>query len=818
MHKFWRDLRLAARGLRRSPGFTVVVVLTLALGVGANTSIFSVVNAVLLRPLPYRQPDRLVVFWETFPEIGEGYAPITEGAFLDYQARNDVLSSISGFRIRSLDNNRPVTLTGNHLPVALNGITCSSNLFDTLGVRPLRGRLFTEADGRQGAPMVAVVSHAFWIKHLGGDPDAIGRKVTLDGVSREVVGILPPEFYFPPPLSVMGALRQGAADVFYPYVFNPDARRVRTIRAVARLGDGVTLQQADASLDALSARLAEEFKESAIKGQSVVLLPIHDQAVAQSRAVLLILMGGVGVILLIACVNVANMFLARTLTRRREMAIRLALGAGGRDIVRQLLVESLLLSIVGGAVGLLFASLSLKALVALTSAHVPRLGPVAIDSSVLLFTLAASLLTGLFFGLAPAVQAARPNLNEELKEGERGNSGGTAREFFRRALVVSQVSLAFVLLIGAGLLLRSLWNLQKTDLGFDPQNVSTFSALPPQAKYPAPESIAAFFEAVIEELRTLPGVEGVAAVSQLPLSGGLFGGQFEVLGREAATPEELEAQRASYRIISDDYLRTLKIPLLDGRDFNSGDRADTSPVALIDRTLAARLWPDRQWVTAQVRIADGTPAFSIVGVVDEIRSEDLRSENLGVIYFPLRQMPTRAMSLAIRTQRPPESVADEIRQHVRKIDPDIAIQVEPLERYVVQAQAGLRAPATLFGSFAALAVALAAVGLYGLISYFVGQRRREIGIRLALGAVRGDIIRRIGLQTGSIILAGVLIGLGAALILSRFLLDLLFGVAPTDPPTYAAVTLLLFLAAGLSAYLPAARASRVEPIEALRTE
>ncbi len=805
--------------LRRSPAFTTVVILTLALGIGANSAIFSVVNAVLLRPLPYTRPSRLLMFWETFPGMNGNYIPISEGTFSVYQKNNQVFSSMSGFRIRSVDNNRPVTLTGDFTAEAVNGISCTANLFETLGVKPAIGRSFTESDGEPGAPPVVILSHTFWQDRFGGSKKLVGSQIRLDGVAREVVGILPEGVFFPPPLSLMGTVRESFGDVFLPYPVDPGSVKVRTFRTVARLKDGLSFEQAAAGIKPLTDLIQKTHPEQNPKGLDVVLLPLHDQAVNQSRSVLVILLCAVGLILLIACVNVANLFLVRTMARRREVAIRTALGGSWIDIVRQLLMESVVLSLLGGVAGLVLAALCLKALVAISSTHVPRLGPVTIDGSVLLFTFGVSLLTGLIFGLAPTIQVTQPNLSEDLKEGERGNSGGgRRRESFRKALVMVEVAVAVVLLLLAGLLVRSLWLLQNAPLGFNSERVLTLSTLPPDTKYPKPLQYTSFFERFIEEVSHLPGVEQVGAVSQLPLSGGLFGGKFDIIGRPSAVEGEESGQSAAYRIITPGYLEALQIPLLEGRYINDGDREDSRPVALIDSGLAAQFWADGSWSSAQIRVIESGDPVSIVGVVDQIRNDDIRSDKQGIIYFPLRQLPNRSMNVVVRTSLQSEALAKSARECLRKIDPDVALNVQTLESYVYKAQSGVRAPAFLIATFAALALLLAIIGLYGVMSYLVDQGRREIGIRMALGARQSDILRRVGSQTGVIVLVGLAAGLVGGFLLSRLMENLLYGVTALDPLTYAGVGLVFLVVAALAGYIPARRASRVDPMEALRTE
>ncbi len=812
-----RETRFAIRRLLKAPGFSLVVVVTLALGIGANTAIFSVISAVLFRPLPYPEPDRLVMFWEKFANVGIDYVPINEGALYEWKEQQQVFKEMAGFRIRSHATGRPVILTGDWTPQRVNGIMCSYELFSTLQVEPILGRDFREGEDLPGAAPVVILSHGFWLRLFGGDPAALGRTLHLDGTPHEIVGVMPPGFFFPPPLKFGGNVREGAGEIFFPYPFRRDFFGVRTIRSVARLNDGISISAAEAALQPIAEELFLRRPDASLEGPGAVLLPLHEQAVDLSRGPLMLLAGAVGAILLIACLNVANLLLALTTRRQREIAVRVAIGAARSQIVRLLLCETFVLALAGGVVGVSLAHFGLPPLMHVSSRYIPNLGPVSIDPRVLGFAFGLTLLTGLAIGLFPALRVSCPTIPEDLKEGARGTTGSRRSDLLRKGLVVVEVAAATILLVGAGLLLRSLWKAQEVDLGFESRGRLVIQTWLPPGKYEANTQVVNFYEQVLEELRSAPGVKKLGAVNILPFSQGIFGGNFEIESSQTGTQRTDPRQVADFRIITGEYLQSLGIEVMAGRDFLPTDRADSVPVALIDEGLAEQFWPGGGWEGSRIKILQEENWRTIVGVVREIRHKSYRTGNQGLMYVPLAQTPHRQMALVFELEPGPADTG-ELRRRIELRDRDLALEIRPLESFVSDAHSGLRSPSILIGLMAVLAVVLALVGLYGLISYLMGHRTHEIGIRLALGAERADIFRMVGWQATVLVVSGVFIGLLGALGLSRLLSSFLFGVTGADLPTYVFVSLLFLIVAGLATFVPLNHASRLNPVEALRTE
>ncbi len=811
---FTREVIFAARRLLQAPAFTLVVVFTLALGIGANTAIFSIVNSVLFRPLPYPDADRLVMFWEKFDNIPVDYVPITEAAYVDWKQRQNVFTRMSGFRIRSHANGRPVALSGEGTPQRINAVLCSHDLFQTLGVQPILGREFHEGEDRPGAPTVAILSYGLWMRLFGGDPGVVGRTLKLDTVSHEIVGVMPEGFFFPPPLKFAGNLRQGAAEVFIAYPFRSDYRAARAIRTVARLAPGTSPRQAEEALRPVAEQLFREYPDESLEGPGAVALPLHEQAVDTSRDRLLLLAGAVAAILLIACFNVANLLLARVTHRRREVAVRLALGARPAQVVRMLLSETLLLSLAGAAMGVLLAWVSLPPLLGISSQYIPDLGPVRINTTVLLFTLALAILTGLLTGLFPALRLARPRLHEDLKGGTRGGTASRQADAVRKVLVVVQVAAATILLVGAGLLVRSLWKAQETDLGFRADGVVTVRTWLPPARYDS-QRVFDFYRSLIDELTGMPQVESAGAINLLPYSEGLFGGNFAIEGVSGASTAR---QVADFRVITPGYLETLQIELIAGRALQWTDRADSRAVILIDRSLADAFWPDGSWRQARVEISSDGIWRSIVGVVEDIRHKDYRTSDQGVFYLPFGQHPDPQMALTVKSRGGAPSLAAELRRRISSRDSEVPFEIRPMESYVEGAHSGLRSPSILLGMMAALALVLALVGLYSVLAYLMGRRTREIGIRLALGAEESQILRLVGWEVAVLVGAGIVLGLAGSLALSELLGSFLYGVTAVDPVTYLAVAVVFLAVAALATGLPLRQAARTNPVEALRTE
>ncbi|HWS54264.1 MAG TPA: ABC transporter permease [Pyrinomonadaceae bacterium] len=814
MKTLWQDLRYAVRVMLKQPGFTAVAVVTLALGIGANTAIFSVVDAALLRSLPYREPERLVHLWEAKQNRDFERREASYPDFLDWRAQTgEVFEGVAGYV------NRGYTLTGGDAPERVAGAAVTSNFFDLLGVRPAHGRALLEGEDQPGAAAVVLLGHGLWQRRFGGDPAVVGRQITLSGESYTVVGVLAADFNF---------ARVGNAELWTGLRPTPNfttPRYMHWLNVVARLRPGVGPEAAGARLAAVGQAIAAE-DPRAHENTALVAVPLHEEVVGQVKPVLLAMLVAVGLVLLIACANVANLLLARGAARRKEVAIRVALGASRWRLVRQLLTESVLLAAAGGALGLVVALWGVDLLVAAIPqaqlARMPYLGQLALDPGVLLFTAALSVATGVLFGLMPALDASRADLQEAMKEGGR-SSGTKSAGRLRGALVVSEIAVALVLLVGAGLLVKSLLRMLSVDPGFRTENLLTMRVnLTPQRFADDADGTrrAAFFEELVRRAGALPGVEGAAAVSNLPLSGDGGTGTPSVVGREAPPGGWSEA---NLRVISPGYFDVMGVPRASGRVFNERDRVGAAPVVLVNRTFAERNFggedPTGQRITFM--FTQGRPPFEIVGVVGDEKIKSLDAQTTPIIYFPMLQGPDSTAALVVRTAADPQGVAGALRTELRALDPEAPLfGVRTMERVIADAPATFmrRYPAYLIGVFAAVALVLASVGIYGVISYAVTQRTRELAIRSALGARRGDLLRLVLRQGMALALAGVAAGLAGAFALTRLLASLLFGVSATDPAVYAAVSLLLLTVALLACLVPARRATKVDPIEALRYE
>lgn len=827
MESILKDLRQAGRIYWRSPGPTLAAILTLALGIGANTAIFSAVNSILLRPLPYQDPDQLVMFWEFVPNVGPPFLPITGANFHEWKAQERVVASMAGFRIASRSNGRAKLLSTERDSVRVNTILISADFLDVLQVEPFLGRGFSAGEDQPGAARAAIVSYSLWNSFFGADREVLGRVIQIDGASYQIIGVLPAGFYFPPPVQAFGSVHEHAGEVFVPYYVDPnDQGPSRSIRAVARLREGMTIERALPQLQPVADRLHQENETSNPEGLKPVLLPLHGQAVEQSRPRLAVLQAVVGLILLIACVNVANLVLARGASRRREFALRAALGAARGRLARMLMTECLLLSFAGGALGVGVAWLALAPLSRLGASHIPRLGAVEIDFSVLAFTLFLTVLTALAFGLLPALQGSRLSLVQALRAG-RGAGGNEGKSrFYSQALVISEVALAIIPLVGAGLMLHSFWLAQQAEVGFEPQGTLSVQLALPEQRYPDPHSIQRFYQRLLGDLQSLPGVEQGGAVTLLPFSGGRAGGILWVEGRPKPDQQSEINYGADFRWIMPGYLETLHIPLIEGRAFNQSDRADSQPVAIVDERLAKRIWPQGDVLGARLTWGDESVWRTVVGVAGAIQYQDLnpQADAPGLIYLPQDQEPHPGLNMVLRVEDGnPAGLAPAIRRQVAHIDAELPVELRTLESYVEEAQQGQRSPAILLGTLAALALALAAVGLYGVLSYLARQRRQEIGIRLALGATRQRILRLMMSQTAWMVLIGLALGLAGAVALSRYLASqylsgILFGITPLDPLSYLGAVLLFLLIAALASYLPARRALGVDPSVSLRAE
>src|SRR5262245_19855233 len=813
-----QDLRYGARMLLKSPGFTLIAVITLALGIGANTAIFSLVNSILLRQLPFRQPELLVRVDSR--RLASGKYPFTLPDFIDYRDQNQSLSGIAAYTSWSAN------LADQGEPEQLQGLRISANAFELLGVEAVAGRVLAPGDDAPGQQHVVVLSYGLWRRRFGADPQLVGKKLTLNGASYTVVSVLPPQFFFP-----TGSVNVREAELAVPLA--PDAdplRDVRTstnfLRALGRLKPGVTREQAEADLTAVAQRLRQQYPVANRQKLGVTLSPLHEEVVGSFRLMLWVLLGAVGVVLLITCVNLANLTLARATGRRREMAIRAALGATRRRLVQQLATESLLLALFGAGLGLLLAFYGIDLMLALSPATLPRTGEVGIDFRVLGFTLALSLLAGALFGLAPAWQATRVSLNEELKGSGRGASGGERQNRARSLLVVSEIALSVALLAGAGLLIKSFLRLQAVNPGFEAENALAIRLSLPKAQYSNRAAVTAFYEKLRPRLESLPGVEAVGFVSALPLSGTLFSIPFTIEGR-ATSPDE--AQRADYRAVDAGYFRALKIPLIAGREFNERDAAETPPVALISQTLARLHWPQGSPLGARLRINDnnqGPRPVEVVGVVGDVKHLGLDGEPAPHIYLPVHQghdagvaWLTNTQYWLLRTTVDPLTLSAAARREIQAVDRNApASNIRAMEQYLAASVAPRRFNLRLLTIFAAAALILAATGLYGVISYGVTQRKRELGIRIALGARPGDVLKLVTGEGMALAIIGVALGLMAALALTRVMEGLLFGVSATDPLTFMVIALLLMFVALLACYIPARRATKMDPLIALKSE
>ncbi|MGB7921784.1 MAG: ABC transporter permease [Pyrinomonadaceae bacterium] len=805
-----QDIRYGFRMMLKSPVFTVVTVLALALGIGANTAIFSVINAVLLRPLPYSNPDQLVLMWEKNPRMVDlDRMWVAYPNFADWKNQNQVFEQMAVYRTGGGN------LTGEAEPEQIQVAQVSSDFFPLLGVQPVMGRSFLPEEDRPGAQQSIIVSHGLWQRRFGGDPALVGKQLMLDGESFTVVGIMPPSFSFPErPSNPIEAWAPVGLDA------NQTGMKGRGnhpgLTAIARLKPGVTFAEARANMESVARSLAQQYPDSNAEN-TVTMTTLNEELTGDVRPALLVLLAGVAFVLLIACANVANLLLARATTRHREIAIRTALGASRWRVVRQLLTESILLALMGGVLGIVLALWGVDLLLAVSPEDIPRLAEAGIDSHVLLFSLAISLLTGVVFGLAPALQASKLELTEALKEGGRGLAGSILRNRLRSLLVVSELALALVLLVGAGLMMKSFLRLQRVDPGFNSENVLLARIPLPPVKYSEPQQQAAFFQQVVERVKSLPGVQAAAVGSSPPLGGGSWQSGAGIEGRA------IKDFLVDINVISPDYTSALGIKLKTGRLFTEQDKKESAPVVLIDETLAERYWPNEDPVGQRMgfnRDDKGQPIWrEVVGVVGHVKHYGLDAESRVQIYLPYLQVSRSSMSLVVRTDGDPASLAPALRREILALDKDQPVaSLRTMEDVVSESVAQPRFSTLLLGVFAGVALILAAVGIYGVIAYSVMQRTHEIGIRMALGAGRGDILKLVLGQGMALALTGIAIGLVAAFIVTRVMTSLLFNVSATDPTTFAAVALLLALVALVAIYIPARRAMKVDPMIALRYE
>ncbi|HEX6536984.1 MAG TPA: ABC transporter permease [Gemmatimonadaceae bacterium] len=800
-----QDAAFALRTLRKTPGFTAVAILTLALGIGANTAIFSVVRGILLRPLPFAEPARLVVV----PALYNGTrSTVSPANFYDWRAENGSFTGMA-----ALTGNSAV-LTGHGNPERLTGFDASPDLFRILGVRALAGRsVFTPDEGAFQGPHVVLLRESLWRTRFGADPGIVGSTIVLDGVPTTVVGVVPDQGAWP-----------SKAQMWRPLTFDPKelpkTRGAVYLTVVARLRPGVTLERADADMRAISRRLEQRYPESDTHASATVV-PLREWIVGNLRTPLLVLLGAVGFVLLIVCANVANLFLVRAAAREPEIAVRTALGAGRARLVRQLVTESTVLSLIGGIGGVLFALWGTRALVRVAPASIPRLDAVHVDALVLAFTLVVSVLTGIVFGLIPARQVVRPDLSATLRESGRGSKARPGSRRARGVLVVSEVALAVMLLAGAGLLIRSFHQLTNVDPGFRPEHAVSFELALPEARYDSVDRQRAFVHQLTERLRAIPGVRSVGASFGLPLTGFGFSLSFEVQGRPPAKPGEEPV--ADVRIITPDYLKAMGIPIVRGRGFTPEDREGARQVVLVTEATVARFFPGEDPIGRHITLGWGRDGKhlggDVIGVVGDVRQNSLAEAAEPEIYAPYDQWPVESFNVVMRGSPEGTAILGAARAAIRDIDPDLAMSsVRTLDALVAESVAQPRFYMTLLAAFAVVALLLSAIGIYGVIAYLVSQRAREIGIRIALGASREHVVRMVVRQGAALAVTGIAIGIAGALLLTRLMTSLLFGVTPSDPATFGAVVVVLGAVALLASWVPARRAARVDPALAMRAE
>jgi putative ABC transport system permease protein len=805
LDSFWKDIRFGLRTLAKAPGTTLAALIALALGIGANSAIFSVVSGVLLKPLPYPRPDQLMVVMAKNPEAGFPRFSVSVPDFEDWRRQNRSFQQMV-----ALSPGRFNLTTGDR-PEALQGARVSADFFTALKLEPILGRGFRADEDRAGGERVVVLSEGLWRRRFGAAPGIIGRAVTLDGEPRTVVGVAPPGLDFP-----------AKSELWLPLAVDPakESRGGHYLMVLGRLKPGTSQRQAGAEMAAIAGRLERQYPDSN-SGWGTLLIPLAELQVEKIRTILLILLVFVSFVLLIACADVANLLLARVAAREREMALRAALGADRARLVRQMLTETLVLFLAGGALGLLLAHWGIKALIALNPDGIPRSREVRLDGAVLLFTLAVSLATGVLFGLVPALSSAGRHLSASLKEGGRAVAGGVRGRLVRNSLVLAQVALTLVLLIGAGLLLQSFARLQAVNPGFHPQGVLTVKLELPEAKYPDAKRQIVFYRELLERVRALPGVDQAGFLFPLPLGGNKMILAFSVAGRPDPPPNAVPS--TNVRTATPGALQALRVPLRRGRLFDERDNESGMPVLLVNETLAAQVWPGEDPLGKRITFDNNKDPkarwYTVVGVVGDVRHQALSEEAGAEAYWPQFQDPITSATLLVRGAGDPGRLTAPVREAVRALDPDLPLdKVAPLDDVVAASLAQSRFKAVLLALFAGLALVLALVGVYGVVSYTVSQRTHEIGIRMALGAQRDQVLRLVVRQGMTQVLIGLALGLAGAWFASRFLAGQVYGLSATDPVTFVAVPLGLAAVALVANYLPARRATRVDPLTALRQD
>jgi predicted permease len=817
------DLRQSLRSLAKSRGFTAAAVLSLAIGVGANTAIFSVTNALILRPLPYPHDNRIAILWQRSPGLNVAQDWFSLGQYLDIKTQNTTFEAVAAAIGASFN------LTGNGRPERIDGVRVSSSLFSILGARPQVGRVFSSDEDQPGKTVSVVLTDGFWRRRFGADPSIIGKTLTLNGNTLTIVGVMSPDFSFNK--EVMPAVNGiQHVDLLLPLPIPASAQSNRggeDYNVFALLKPGVTVEHAQAEMDGIAARMKQQYPQNYPPngGLTISVVPLINQVVGDVRLALYVLLGAVGFVLLIACGNVANLLLSRSAVREKEMAIRSAVGADRARLLKQLLTENLLLSLIGGVAGLVVALAGIAAIRQFGPANIPRLDEIGIDARVLAFTFVVALLTGLIFGLGPALRASRVDPNSVLKEGGRGSVGtsgfGLGHGQLRKILIVAEVALSLVLLIGAGLLIRSYSRITNANPGFDAHNVLSLRVSLPGFRYNKPEAISQFYHELERRVKALPGVEYVGTNYQLPLSSVALA--WEPIGIEGYVPKaagnDLIISSSAY--ISPDYFRAMGIKLLHGRFFEATDNKQSPEVVIVDDKLAARFWPNESALGKRLRQGANGPWRTVVGVVADAREYDVDAEPPITAYFPVEQYNIVSRYVVVRTAKNVDasSVTNAVSREIQAIDPDLpAYDVATMEQRLFDSLARRRLSMFLLATFAAFALILAAIGIYGVIAYWVDQRTREIGIRMALGADGGRILALIGREFLVIVGIGLLIGLVGALLLTRVMSGLLFGVSATDVTTFGVIPVVLAIVAVAATYVPARRATKVEPIVAVRAE
>jgi len=804
-----QDIRYGLRMLAKNPAFTAIAIVALALGIGANSTIFSVIDAVLLKPLPFKNPGQLVMLWENATHLGFPKDTPSPANFLDWQKQATSFTGMAAMIERSFN------LTGAGEPERLEGRRVSANLFQLLGVSARLGRTFVPEDDKPGAHVV-LLNHSLWQRRFGSDPGIIGRALTLDGETYTVVGVMPPLVQLP-------GFDNRNDQLWVPVAFPAEEAAQRGnhfLEVIARLKPGTTLKQAEAEMDTIAARLEKQYPIYNSR-RGAVVVPLHEQVVGEIRPALLILLGAVGFVLLIACANVANLLLARAAARQKEIALRLALGASRSRLTRQFLTESVLLALLGAGLGLLLAFAGIHILRTFIPVTIAQVGTITINGTVLVFTLLIALVTGISFGLVPAIQGSHFNLNDTLKESGRDSAGGSKGNRIRGLLVIGEVAVSFVLLIGAGLLINSFLHLRNLDPGFRSDHLLTMKVNLSDVKYPDRERRAAFFDEVMRRVHELPGVQSVAVASNLPLT---YNGDSMSISVEGV-PDPPPGQRPDviYRAIGPGYFGTMGIPMVRGRDFTDQDNGESKDVVIISEKTAQQFWPGQDPIGKRLKPGFSTssaPWREVIGIVKDVRQNDFVASPKRQMYFSYRQLKnTAANALVVRTNIEPMSLAVPVRNAIWSVDKDQTVaDIETMDHIVAQAVARQRFSMLLLGLFAALALLLASIGIYGVMSYSVAQRTREIGIRMALGAGRADVLQMTIRQGLKLAGAGMILGLGAAFLLTRVMATLLYGISATDPMTFIGISVVLLAVAILASYVPALRATKVDPITALRAQ